>query len=99
MRAAVRRDHNNRIIVAGWEVLRQAYRYIARNEANPTRIRYQAQLALHNIPRNACPTTISPRCVETGRGRGILSDFRLCRYQFRMKALRGELPGVQKATW
>ncbi|KAG0062035.1 40S ribosomal protein mrp2, mitochondrial [Linnemannia elongata] len=69
------------------------------NTALPAKVRAQAQLQLNAFPRDARPTAIHNRCLETGRGRGVLRAFRLCRFQFRLKALEGELPGVRKSTW
>ena len=39
------------------------------------------------------------RCQICGRSRGTYRKFRLCRICFRSLALRGELPGVRKASW
>ncbi|KAL1924963.1 mitochondrial 37S ribosomal protein uS14m [Calcarisporiella thermophila] len=99
MKSRVLRDINARATVASNELLRQAYRHITRNETLPARVRYQAQLALNNFPRAAAPSAIKNRCLETGKGRGVLRDFGLCRFQFRVKALMGEVPGVRKACW
>ncbi|KAI9293197.1 mitochondrial 40s ribosomal protein [Neoconidiobolus thromboides FSU 785] len=93
------RDLRNRQLTASYEILRQSFKYITRNEENSLKLRYQAQLALNSIARPARLTNIKNRCVETGKGRGILSDFKMCRFQFRLNALRGDLPGVQKAQW
>ncbi|TRM68291.1 hypothetical protein BD626DRAFT_481305 [Schizophyllum amplum] len=81
------------------EVARRAYLYISRNQLLPPSVRHQAQLQLNTYGRYTRPTTVKNRCIETGRGRGIMSDFGLCRFQFRLKALRGELNGVKKACW
>ncbi|KIO33966.1 hypothetical protein M407DRAFT_13627 [Tulasnella calospora MUT 4182] len=97
--ARVLRDIKARVEVQDSEVLRRAYIAVARNETLPSQVRYQAQLQLNNFTKYQRPTTVKNRCTETGRGRGILSKWGLCRYQFRLKALKGELPGVVKATW
>ncbi|WFD03664.1 40S ribosomal protein mrp2, mitochondrial [Malassezia obtusa] len=93
------RDMAARHAVHSNELLRQAYKYIARNTTLPSRVRHMAQLELNSFPNRARPTVVKDRCIETGRGRGILTDFGLCRYQFRQKALAGQLPGVEKASW
>ncbi|PWN30502.1 hypothetical protein BDZ90DRAFT_229518 [Jaminaea rosea] len=85
--------------VASNELLRRAYKYVARNETLPVKVRHQAQLQLNQFPNKSRPEMVKERCVETGRGRGIITEFGLCRYQFRLKALRGEIPGVQKGSW
>ncbi len=99
MKSRIFRDLRNRTAVLENEVQRQAFRFIARNERLPMNLRYKAQLELNNFPRAARPANVKNRCILTGRGRGILRDFRMCRYQFRLKALRGDLAGVTKSTW
>ncbi|KAF8592499.1 glucocorticoid receptor-like (DNA-binding domain) [Ramaria rubella] len=98
-KARVLRDIAARNGVAKNELLRRAYLYVARNQSLPAQVRYQAQLQLNTFGRYTRPTTVKNRCSETGRGRGIISEFALCRFQFRLKALKGELPGVRKASW
>lgn len=110
----VLRDMAARKGVKDNELLRRAYLYVARNQALPAQLRHHAQLQLNSFPRYTRPTTVKNRCTETGRGRGIIAEFGLCRvshlrvlshpahppqYQFRLKALKGELPGVRKASW
>ncbi|KAJ1920737.1 40S ribosomal protein mrp2, mitochondrial [Mycoemilia scoparia] len=99
MNSRVLRDIKARKAVYSRELERTIWRYISRNTTLPPRTRMQAQLALSRTPREAAPSAIKNRCVESGRGRGIFSDWKLCRFQFRMKALNGQLPGVQKASW
>ena len=55
--------------------------------------------ALDKLPKNACPARVRNLCEITGRSRGYMRKFKLCRYQFRMKVNNGELPGIQKASW
>ncbi|TFK76083.1 glucocorticoid receptor-like (DNA-binding domain) [Pluteus cervinus] len=95
----VLRDIKARHGVQANEVARRAYLFVARNETLPPQVRHQAQLQLNSFGKYTRPTTVKNRCTETGRGRGIISEFGLCRFQFRLKALRGELNGVQKASW
>ncbi|RUP52210.1 hypothetical protein BC936DRAFT_137746 [Jimgerdemannia flammicorona] len=99
MRSRILRDIRARNAVAENELVRQAYRYITRNESISARTRHQAQLALNALPKQSSPVFIKNRCLETGRARGVIRDFRLYRFQFRLKALNGELPGVKKASW
>ncbi|KAJ6629161.1 hypothetical protein B0H10DRAFT_1988186 [Mycena sp. CBHHK59/15] len=95
----VLRDIKARHGVLKNEVTRRAYLYVARNTTLPPQIRHQAQLQLNTFGRYTRPTTVKNRCSESGKGRGIISEFALCRYQFRLKALHGELMGVRKASW
>ena len=61
--------------------------------------RYEARLRLQQLPRNANPTRQRNRCQITGRPRGVFSKFGLCRNKLRELALRGEVPGMIKASW
>ncbi|KAJ5239606.1 hypothetical protein N7468_004225 [Penicillium chermesinum] len=93
------RDHNKRIAVDQTEAERQALRYMIRNTSLPGRVRAQAQLQLSQMHCYTRPTQIKNRCIASGTARSVFRDFRLNRFQFRMQALAGELPGVKKASW
>ncbi|KAG5723583.1 hypothetical protein E4T56_gene18134 [Termitomyces sp. T112] len=73
------RDMKARKGVQANEIARRAYLYVARNQALPPQVRHQAQLQLNTFGRYTRPTTVKNRCFETGRGRGIMSEFALCR--------------------
>lgn len=69
---------------------------------DPTRSdeeRFQARLKLQSIPRNAAPVRQRRRCAITGRPRGTFRKFGLGRIKIREIAMRGEIPGVIKASW
>jgi small subunit ribosomal protein S14 len=55
--------------------------------------------ALDLLPRNASPVRLKNRCQLTGRPRGYIRHFGLCRNMFRDMALDGKIPGVKKASW
>ncbi|KAJ2820317.1 40S ribosomal protein mrp2, mitochondrial [Coemansia sp. 'formosensis'] len=99
MRSRIFRDMNARKAVVSKELERTIWRYMSRNTTLEPQIRMQAQLALGRTPREASPSAIKNRCVVTGRGRGVFNDWKLCRFQFRLRALNGDLPGVDKASW
>jgi small subunit ribosomal protein S14 len=61
--------------------------------------KFQARLKLQSIPRNASPTRQRNRCSLTGRPRGTYRLFGLARNKLRELALRGDIPGVTKASW
>jgi len=62
-------------------------------------MRTRAQLELANMHAYTRPTQIKNRCIMGGIARGVFRAFRMGRYQFRMNALEGNLPGVKKASW
>lgn len=57
------------------------------------------QEGLAKLPRNSSPTRRKNRCIETGRPRGYMRQFGLSRLSFREHAVKGEIPGVTKASW
>ncbi len=61
--------------------------------------RASAREKLQRLPRDASPTRVRNRCALTGRPRGVYSKFGLGRNKLREIAMRGEIPGVTKASW
>ncbi|WP_295118866.1 30S ribosomal protein S14 [uncultured Chitinophaga sp.] len=55
--------------------------------------------ALDKLPRNASPVRLHNRCQLSGRPKGYMRQFGLCRNMFRDMALSGKIPGVRKASW
>jgi small subunit ribosomal protein S14 len=55
--------------------------------------------ALDKLPRNSLPIRLHNRCKLTGRPKGYMRKFGLCRVKFREMALDGKIPGVTKASW
>ena len=54
---------------------------------------------LDKLPRNSSPVRLRNRCQITGRPRGYMRYFGICRNTFRDMALDGKIPGVVKASW
>ena len=54
---------------------------------------------LQKLPRNSSPVRLHNRCALTGRPRGYIRKFGVCRVVFRDMALDGKIPGVRKASW
>lgn len=61
--------------------------------------RWQAQLRLQRLPRNASPVRSRSRCHLTGRPRGVYRKFGLGRNKLREHAMQGDVPGLVKASW
>jgi small subunit ribosomal protein S14 len=55
--------------------------------------------ALAKLPRDSSPTRSRLRCEITGRSRGNLRKFKICRIKLRELALAGVIPGLKKASW
>jgi len=61
--------------------------------------REAARLALQKMPRDSSPTRVRNRCRITGRSRGYYRKFGLSRSKLRKAAMRGDVPGLVKASW
>jgi small subunit ribosomal protein S14 len=59
----------------------------------------EARLKLQKMPRDASPVRLRSRCALTGRPRGVYRKFGLGRNKLRDLALKGEVPGIIKASW
>jgi small subunit ribosomal protein S14 len=55
--------------------------------------------ALDQLPKNSSSVRLKNRCQLTGRPKGFMRHFGLCRVMFRDMALAGKIPGVRKASW
>ncbi|EDO18375.1 hypothetical protein Kpol_1013p47 [Vanderwaltozyma polyspora DSM 70294] len=99
LNARIIRDNFKRQQVAENEITVKALKYISRNTALPPKARLEAQLQLSVMPNYTRMTQVKNRCIASGSARSVITDFRLCRTQFREKSLAGELPGVKKGIW
>ena len=59
----------------------------------------EARLKLQKLPRDSSPVRLRNRCALTGRPRGVYSKFGLGRNKLRDLAMKGEVPGIIKASW
>ncbi len=60
---------------------------------------WEAQIKLQQLPRDASPSRQRNRCRITGRPHGVYRKFGLCRHKLREAAMRGDVPGLVKASW
>ncbi|TGZ85416.1 mitochondrial 40S ribosomal protein-like protein MRP2 [Ascodesmis nigricans] len=95
----VLRDHQKRQVFAANETHRNALRYLARNTTLPMTLRMKAQMQLNEMHCHTRRVQIRNRCIMSGYGRSVFRDFRMCRFQFRLNAMKGSIPGVKKASW
>jgi len=61
--------------------------------------RMEAQQKLQKLPRDASPSRMQRRCRVTGRPHAVYRKFGLCRNKLREAAMRGDVPGLHKASW
>lgn len=60
---------------------------------------WEAQVKLQKMPRDASASRQRNRCRITGRPHGVYRKFGLCRHKLREAAMRGDVPGLVKASW
>lgn len=78
---------------------RAALKAIIADRNLPDDERWDAQLKLQALPRNASPVRRQRRCGLTGRPHGVYRKFGLARNKLREAAMRGDVPGLVKASW
>ena len=97
--AVVLREKKRRLTVAKFKARRQALLDVIRSAKASDEDREAARAKLQKLPRDASPSRLRNRCALTGRPRGVYRKFGLGRNKLRDLALRGEVPGVIKASW
>jgi len=97
--AVVNRELKRRKAVKKFAAKRKALLELANDPKLPAEDRYAARMKLQQLPRDASPVRLRSRCALTGRPRGVYRKFGLGRGKLRDIALRGEIPGVIKASW
>ena len=97
--AVVLRDKKRRKTVEKFKSKRAALIEIIEDSRASDEARDEARAKLQRLPRDASPVRLRNRCALTGRPRGVYSKFGLGRNKLRDLALKGEIPGVIKASW
>jgi small subunit ribosomal protein S14 len=97
--SVINRDLKRRDTVKKYAAKRAELLAIVSNIKLSDEERYAARQKLQALPRDASPVRLRNRCALTGRPRGVFSKFGLGRTKLREFAMRGEIPGVIKASW
>lgn len=95
----IARDKKRANMVVKYAEQRDQLRQIAKNEALPPEERWEAMMAMQKLPRDSSKSRMRNRCALTGRPRGYYRRFGLSRNKLREVIMRGEAPGVVKASW
>jgi small subunit ribosomal protein S14 len=95
----VQREKHRAKIVKKYAVKRAALKELIRSPKTAHEDRIAAQAQLQALPRDASPSRHRNRCAITGRSRGVYRKFGLARVKIRELAMRGEIPGLTKASW
>ena len=95
----IEREKKRTLLVKKFAAKRAELNAIIDDQSRSEEERFQARLKLQQLPRNANPTRLRNRCELTGRPRGTYRKFGLGRSKLREIAMRGEVPGMTKASW
>jgi small subunit ribosomal protein S14 len=97
--ALINREEKRRKTVAKFAARRAELLAIINDAKRSDEDRTEARAKFQALPRNASPVRLRNRCRLTGRPRGVFRKFGLGRNKLREIAMRGEIPGVIKASW
>lgn len=97
--ALTNRDQKRRKTVAKFAARRAQLFATINDPRRSDEERAEARVSLQQLPRDSSPVRLRNRCKLTGRPRGVYRKFGLARNKLRDIAMRGEIPGVMKASW
>ncbi|QDW67310.1 30S ribosomal protein S14 [Luteimonas granuli] len=78
---------------------REALKKIVSSESASYEEKMDAAVKLQKLPRDSSPSRQTTRCALTGRPRAVYSKFGLGRNKLREATMRGDVPGLRKASW
>jgi small subunit ribosomal protein S14 len=98
-KSMIARDVKRSKAVAKFAAKRAALKAIIAGAESSDEEVWDAQVKLQQLPRDANPIRQRRRCQITGRPHGVYRKFGLCRHKLREAAMRGDVPGLVKASW
>lgn len=98
-RSMIERELKREKTVAKFAAKRAELKAIIASPNSSDEERWDAQVKLQKLPRDASPVRQQRRCQITGRPHAVYRKFGLCRNKLREAAMRGDVPGLVKASW
>ena len=98
-KSMIAREAKRARTVAKFAAKRAQLKEVIANVNTSDEERWEAQIALQKLPRNASPVRQQRRCQLTGRPHGVYRKFGLCPNKLREAAMRGDVPGLVKSSW
>ncbi len=98
-KSMIERELKREKLVKRYAAKRAALKETIRNVQTSDEERVAAQLKLNALPRDSSPSRLRNRCAITGRPHGVYRKFGLGRNKLREAAMKGEIPGLTKASW
>ncbi len=98
-KSMIERELKRTKLVKRYAAKRAALKETIRNVKTSDEERVAAQIKLNAMPRDSSPSRLRARCAITGRPHGVYRKFGLGRNKLREAAMKGEIPGLTKASW
>jgi len=95
----IARENKRSKTVAKYAEKRAALKAVVNSTTASDEEKWEAQVKLQKLPRDASPSRQRNRCQVTGRPHGVFRKFGLCRNKLREHAMKGDVPGLTKASW
>jgi small subunit ribosomal protein S14 len=93
------REAKREQLVAKYAEKRAALKAIILNVDSSDEDRWSAQIQLQKLPRDSSKSRLRNRCQITGRPHGVYRKFKLSRIKLREEGMKGNIPGLKKASW
>jgi small subunit ribosomal protein S14 len=98
-KSMINRELKREKLVRKYAAKRAELKRVVGNPEAPDEERHAAVMKLAALPRNSSPVRLNNRCRLTGRAHGYYRKFGLSRNKLREAAMRGDIPGLRKASW
>ena len=98
-KSMIARENKRSKTVAKYAGKRAALKAVVNSTTASDEEKWEAQVKLQKLPRDASPSRQRNRCQVTGRPHGVFRKFGLCRNKLREHAMKGDVPGLTKASW
>jgi small subunit ribosomal protein S14 len=98
-KSMIQRELKRQKLIKKYAAKRDELKTIIRSPNSTDEERLAAQSRLNSLPRDSSPSRARTRCSVTGRPNGVYRKFGLGRNKLRESAMKGEIPGLTKASW
>jgi len=95
----IERETKRLKLAAKYATKRAALKKVVSSVTASDEEKWEAQVKLQKLPRDASPSRQRKRCHITGRPHGVYRKFGMCRNKLREHAMKGDIPGLTKASW
>ena len=97
--ALINRNEKRRKMIEKYAAKRADLVAVVNDVSRTDEERFEARLKIQALPKDSSPVRLRNRCQLTGRPRGVFRKFGLGRSKLRDFVMRGEVPGMTKASW